>query len=130
LPAQPAKKIDAIPINIAAQLVEKTDSAKVASTLEYYGYHPQGIEDGYQVMRTPIGNEIRFSFTYSESKYPTVIVKTTGTSKSIYDKLKELDFEKSGNGYEKMRNRYSQYKTHCSLGRHSTLIFRRSPNQK
>ena len=35
LSANAAKKIEANAINIAAILVEKTDSAKVASTLEY-----------------------------------------------------------------------------------------------
>ena len=104
------KNIEANPINIAAQLVEKTDSAKIDSTLEYYGYQPQGTEDGYQIMRTPNGNEIRFSFTEATStnKYPTVVVKTHGTSRSINEKLKELDFEKTGNGYEKMKNAYSK----------------------
>lgn len=128
LPAQAVKKIEANPINIAAVLVEKTDSAKIASTLEYYGYHPQGTEDGYQIMRTPNGNEIRFSFTDGGDKYPTVVVKTHGTSRSIDAKLKELDFEKSGNGYEKMKNPYSKFKTKCSFGPHNTLIFRRVRN--
>ncbi|MDE5886544.1 MAG: hypothetical protein K2H46_03040, partial [Muribaculaceae bacterium] len=89
-----------------------------------------GTEDGYQIMRTSNSNEIRFSFTSSESKYPTVIVKTTGTNRSIHDKLKELDFEKSGNGYEKKRNQNSHYKTYCSFGPHDILIFRRISNQK
>lgn len=126
--ANAVKKIEANPINIAAQLVEKTDSTKVASTLEYYGYHPQGTEDGYQIMRTQNGNEIRFSFTDSGNKYPTVVVKTHGTTKSIDVKLKELDFEKSGNGYEKMKNVYSKFKTQCKFGSHNTLIFKRIKN--
>ena len=126
--ANAAKKIEANPINIAAQLVEKTDSAKVASTLEYYGYQPQGTEDGYQIMRTSNGNEIRFSFNNNGDKYPTVVVKTHGTSRSIDEKLKELDFEKSGNGYEKIKNAYSKFKTKCSFGSHNTLIFRRIRN--
>lgn len=128
LPAQAVKKIEANPINIAAVLVEKTDSAKIASTLEYYGYHPQGTEDGYQIMRTPNGNEIRFSFTDGGDKYPTVVVKTHGTSKSIDEKLKELDFEKSDNSYEKIKNVNSKFKTKCSLVSHNTLIFRRVLN--
>ena len=126
--ANAAKKIEANPINIAAILVEKTDSAKIASPLEYYGYHPQGTEDGYQIMRTSNGNEIRCTFTDSGDKYPTVVVKTHGTSRPIDDKLKELDFEKSGNGYEKMKNAYSKFKTKCSLGSHNTLIFLRVRN--
>ena len=125
-----AKKIEANPINIAAQLVEKTDSAKVASTLEYYGYVSQGTEDGYQIMRTPNGNEIWFSFTEATStnKYPTIVVKTRVTTKSIDAILKELDFEKSGNGCEKMKNAHSKFKTKCNFGSNNTLIFRRIKN--
>ena len=129
IPATAAKKFEANPINIAAVLVEKTDSANVASTLDFYGYTFQNKEDGYTVMKHPNGNEIRYSFNPAESKYPTVIVKTTGTRKSVDEKLKELDFEKSGNGYEKMRNQYSQYKTQCGFGPHNVLIFQRIQNK-
>ena len=124
------KKIEANPINIAAVLVEKTDSAKVASTLEYYGYHPQGTEDGYQIMRTPNGNEIRFTFSEvtSTNKYPTIVVKAHGTARAIDSRLKGINFEKSGSSYEKMKNKYSKFKTKCTLGPHSTLIFRRVQN--
>lgn len=127
--ANAVKKIEANPINIAAVLVEKTDSAKVASTLEFYGYTFQTEEDGYTVMKHSNGNEIRYSFNPAETKYPTVIVKTKGTRKSIDAKLKELDFEKSGNGYEKIRNQNSRYKTQCNFGSHSTILFLRTRNE-
>ena len=131
LPANAAiKKFEADPINIAAIIVEKADSANVASTLSFYGYTFQTKEDGYTVMRHPNGNEIRYSFSQTENKYPTVIVKTKGTRKSIDTKLNELDFVKSGKGYEKIRNQYSKFKTNCTFGPHSNLIFRRTPNQK
>lgn len=126
LPAGAVKKIQANPINIAVTLVEKSDSAKIASSLEYYGYILQGTEDGYIIMKDSQGNEIRYSFNPSESKYPTIIVKATGTRKTIDAKLKELDFEKAGNSYEKMRNSYSKYKTQCNFGPQSTLTLRRT----
>ena len=130
LPANAAiKKFEADPINIAAIIVEKADSANVASTLSFYGYTFQTKEDGYTVMRHPNGNEIRYSFSQTENKYPTVIVKTKGTRKSIDTKLNELDFVKSGNSYEKMRNRNSRFKTQCSHGPYSTLILKRIKNR-
>ena len=130
LPAHAIKKFEADPINIAAVLVEKSDSANVASTLAFYGYTFQTKEDGYTVMRHPNGNEIRFSFNTVESKYPTIRVKTKGTRKSIDSKLIELDFVKTRHGYEKIRNQYSKYKTSCTFGPHGLLIFQRLSNQK
>ena len=130
LPASAVKKISADPINIAIILVEKTDSANVATTLEYYGYTLQGTEDSFQIMKDSNGNEIRYSFKESDSsnKYPTVIVKTKGTHKTLDSKLKELNFEKVSNGYERMRNRNSKYKTQCKFGHNSTMTIRRIPN--
>ena len=130
LPAEAVKKITPNPINLAITLVEKTDSAKIASTLTYYGYTPQGTEDSYNVMKDSNGNEIRYSFKESNSnnKYPTVIVKTQGTHKVIDSKLKDLNFEKVGNGYERMKNKYSKYKTQCKFGHKSTMRIRRIPN--
>lgn len=129
LPSSSAKKIDANPINIAVTLVEKTDSAKVASTLEYYGYTPQGIENGYCVMKNTQGNEIRFSFNDNgtHSNFPTILVKLNITEKDLNTRLKDLDFEKSGNGYQKAKNAYSRYTTQCSTSPHNTLTFRRVP---
>ena len=117
---------EANPLNIAATLVEKTDSAKVASMLEYYGYTLHDIENGYCVMRHPNGTEIRFTFNENgtPSKYPTVTVKHNETQRDLNTQLKGLDFEKSGNGYERIRNKQSLYYTRCKSGPHSTLIFR------
>ena len=130
LPASAVKKIEANPINIAVSLVEKTDSAKIASTLDYYGYTYQGTDDGYTVMKNTKGNEIRFSFSESDvpNKYPTIIVKNHNTSKETDSRLKELNFEKVGNKYEYKRNSYSKFKTQCSFGHKSTLILRRIQN--
>ena len=130
LPASAAKKIEANPINIAVNLVEKTDSLRIASTLDYYGYTYQNTEDGYTVMQDTNGNEIRYSFKEidSSNKYPIVIVKIQGTHKAIDSKLKELDFEKIGNCYEHMRNEYSKYRTQCKFSPKSTMIIRRILN--
>lgn len=130
LPANAVKKFEADPINIAAVIVEKTDSANVASTLSFYGYTFQTKEDGYTIMRHPNGNEIRYSFSQTENNYPTVIVKTKGTRKSIDTKLNELDFVNSGKGYDKIRNQYSKFKTQCNFGLRSTLIFQHSTINK
>ena len=129
LPASAVKKIEANPINIAATLVEKTDSAKIASTLEYYGYTPQAPENGYQVMKHSNGTEIRFSFTEdgTPTKYPTVIVKHNTHSKDIPSCMKGLDFESTNNGYKKEKNQFSRYITRCQHGPKSTLIFHRIP---
>ena len=129
-PAQAVKKFEADPINIAAVIVEKSDSSMIASTLDFYGYTFQTEEDDYIVMKHPNGDEIRYSFSTLESKYPIVEVKAKGTRKSIDKRLNELDFDKSGNGYEKIRNLYSKFKTQCNFGPRGTLIFRRSPNKK
>ena len=127
LPASAVKKIQANPINIAISLVEKTDSAKIASTLTYYGYTHQATEDGYSVMTDPNGNEIRFSFSKNSSndKYPTVKVKANDSHKELDLKLKELNFEKKGNSYERIRNQYSKYKTRCSFASRSTMVIQR-----
>ena len=130
LPAHAIKKFEANPINIAAVIVEKTDSANVASTLSFYGYAFQNNEDGYTVMKHPNGNEIRYSFNRTEDRFPIVVLKTKGTRKSLDAKLSELYFEKSGKGYERIRNMYSQYKTHCGFGPNGALIFSRKLNKK
>lgn len=128
LPASAVKKIEANPINIAASLVEKTDSAKIASTLEYYGYLPSGIENGYQILKHSNSTEIRFTFNENgiPTQYPTVIVKHNTHSKDIPDCLKGLDFESIHNGYKKEKNQFSRYITQCQHGPKGTLIFRRT----
>ena len=130
LPAGAVKKFEPNPINVAAVVVEKTDSAKVASTCEYYGFKYQGVEDAYTVMKRPNGNEIKFTFKENGSpqKYPTVVVKTKETHKEIGERLKAVNFEKEGNIYTAPHNIYSRYITQCHLGTHNTLIFRRLYN--
>lgn len=130
LPAGAVKKFEPNPINVAAVIIEKTDSAKVASTCEYYGFTYQGVEDGYTVMKRPNGNEIKFTFNDNGTpqKYPTVVVKAKGTHKEIEEHLKAVNFEKEGNKYTVPHNLYSRYITQCSIGSRNTLVFRRLYN--
>ena len=131
LPASAVKKFEPNPINIAAMMVEKTDSAQIASTCEYYGYSYDGGKDGYTVMKRPNGSEFRFTFNENGTiqEYPTIILQTKQAHKEIDARLKELGFEKEGNIYEIKRNQYSRYITKCNLGPHKALIFRREYNQ-
>lgn len=126
LPASAVKKIQANPINLAITLVEKTDSTKIASMLEYYGYTLHDTENGYCIMKHPNGTEIRFTFNENgtSSKYPTVTVKHNSTERDLSSRLKELDFEKSGNGFEKAKNAYSRYSIQCTTDSHNILTFR------
>ena len=130
LPASAIKKFEANPINIATLMVEKTDSAQIASTCEYYGFAYQGEEDGYTVMKRPNGNEIRFTFKDNGivQKYPTIVVKTKEAHKNIEARLEELGFERKGHIYEIKRNQYSRWVKQCDFGPHNTLIFRRFYN--
>lgn len=130
LTASAVKKFEPNPINVAVVIVEKTDSTKVASTCEYYGFTYQGVEEGYTVMKRSNGNEIKFTFNYNDTtqKYPTVIVKTKGTYKEIGERLKAVNYEKDGSVYTAPHNLYSRYITQCSLSNHNTLIFRRLYN--
>lgn len=130
LPTSAVKKFEPNPINVAAIIVEKTDSTKVASTCEYYGFAYQGVEDGYTVMKRANGVEIKFTFreNCNPLKYPTILVKTKETHKEINERLKELSFDKEGNVYKAPYNQYSRYITQCSFGRGNTLIFQRIYN--
>ena len=131
LPASAVKKFEPNPINVAAVIVEKTDSAQIASTCEYYGFAYQGAENGYTVMKRSNGNEIKFTFNDNGTlqKYPIIVVKAKEAHKEIDVRLKELNFEKKGNIYEIRRNQYSRYITQCNFGSHNTLVFCRQYNQ-
>ena len=127
LPAGAVKKIEANPINLAVVLAEKADKSKIASYIDYYGYTLQAPDNEYQVMKHPNGDEIRYSFNIDdkESQYPTVIVKVRETPKAIDARLKELNFIKVGNNYERGFFRYNNYVTQCSFGPHNTLVISR-----
>lgn len=131
LPAGAVKKFQPNPINVATVILEKTDSVKVASTCEYYGFTYQGVEDGYTVMKRKDGTEIKFTFNENgtHQKYPTIIVKAKGTQKEIEEHLKGVNFEKEGNIYACPHNIYSRYIKQCSIDSHDTLTFRMFYNQ-
>ena len=127
LPAGAVKRIEAHPVNVAAMIAEKGDSAHIDSYFKYYGYTQDGTDaNGYTVMRHRNGNEIRYTFQDGNSimKYPTVIVKTNDTHKAIDERLSEIKFHKAGNSYESTNPRMSYYQTTCCFGPHNTLIFR------
>ena len=130
LPAGAVKKFEPNPINVAAIIVEKIDSTKVASTCEYYGFKYQGVEDGYTIMKRQNGTEIKFTFKENGNpqKYPTIVVKAKGTHKEIENCLEAVNFEKEGSIYAATHNLYSRYIKQCSIGPHNTLIFRRLYN--
>lgn len=130
LPASAVKKFEANPINIAAVMVEKTDSAQIASTCEYYGFTYQEVEDGFTVLKRSNNSEIKFTFNDNGTtqKYPIIVVTTREAHKEIDTRLKELGFEKKGNIYEIKRNQFSRYITQCYFGTRNTLIFRRLYN--
>ena len=130
LPVSAVKKFEPNSINVAAVIVEKTDSAQIVSTCEYYGFTYQGIEDGYTIMKRTNGNEIKFTFNDNgtQQKYPIIVVKAKEAHKEIDARLKELNFEKNGNIYEIRHNQYSRYITQCNFGPHNTLVFHRLYN--
>ncbi len=101
----PIRKIEANPINVAVSLTERTDSATIASICEYYGYINQPSQKDYTVFQHPKGSIIRYSFKKADvttgSKYPTIEVKCKGTQKEKEVILKNLNFQKSGNSYER-----------------------------
>lgn len=126
IPVQALKTINVNPINLAVVIVEKTDTAKIKMEFDYYGYQLQDIEDDYYIMKSPKGNEIRYTFkdTITSGNYPTVIVKTTETRKEIEARLKDLKFEKEGNTFRCLRSRNDDHIFQCTYGPYKTLIFK------
>ncbi len=114
-------KIEANPINIAYTLSQKSDTAKIASLLDYYGYTPQTLpSEGWRASFThPNGSQIRYKLTEG-NKYPTVEVQSKASAKENDQILKDLNFKKRGNAYQLIRTGVS---THCSQAPHNSLIF-------
>lgn len=123
LPVGAIKKIEANPINIAVMLTQEIDTAKIASTCEYYGYERQLPKDGYTIFTHANGSQIRFKHPEGE-KYPTIEVKSKVSNKEKYKILKNLDFQKSGNAYER---KSIGYITRCTNGKSGYLVL---TNQK
>ncbi len=129
-------QIHANPINIAARLVLQQDSAKIASTLEYYGYTPvnsnsqsasrktQNAEDGFSVFTHPDGTIILFSFPDSETN-PTVQVHSKTNRPKTEKILEELDYKKNGDHFENIMSKYSKYLKKCTFGPNNSVTFQR-----
>lgn len=126
-PAYPVKPQTANPINIASRLIMQSDSAKVASTLEYYGYSIQPSDNEYIVFKHPDGTIIRFTYPPADYKqnYHTVVVVSKVDKKEAEKRLKELDYKKVENGYESNSSKYSTHITKCSFGSGKTITFQR-----
>lgn len=115
------KKVQANPINIAYILSQKSDTAKIISTLVYYGYIPQSpsSEGKGTLFIHPNGSQIRYEFKDGD-KYPTVEVRTKASAKEKAQILNDLNFKKTGNAYE----RKSPGSTvRCTSGSHNFLTF-------
>ena len=139
LPLHAVKKIEANPINIAVMLTQEIDTARMASTLEYYGYTAithtarradtkpqasilraqQANTDGFAVYSHPNGSVIRYKFENSNQKYPTIEVISKTSQKDKDQTLKNLNFQKIGNSYERKSVGYT---TRCINGPHGSLI--------
>lgn len=99
LPIHAAGKVEANPINIAYTIAEKTDSAKIVSTLAYYGYAPQISQNNNTIYLHPNGSEIDFSFEENgvNQEYPIVRALTKTTEKDKQKTLSQLKFKKIKN---------------------------------
>ena len=138
LTASAVKKIEANPINVAFILAQETDSAKIASICDYYGYQPSpdngtvsktasaGLSSGEtNTYRHPNGSILRISFRDAtpDQPYPQVEVKSKQSSKDIDFTLTDLRFKKQGNGYERKLGQYARYTTTCKHASHDFLLF-------
>lgn len=126
LPAVAIKKIEANPVNLAFLLSQETDSAKMSSICEYYGYISQPSQDGYAVYRHPKNSSvIRYSFkgASTEQPYPYVEVKSNIGAKDTDFTLTDLKFNKAGSGYVRKLGQYARSTFQCKHGPHGFLIF-------
>lgn len=120
-------KVEANPINIAAQLVLIQDKDKLISSLDYYGYTPldSGIwtldsDHGTSAVFThPNGSQIRYQFN-NGNIYPSIEVHSKASAKEKDQILKSLNFHKAGNSYNRETIGCT---TNCSSGPHNSLIF-------
>ncbi len=134
-PAQAVRKIEANPINVAVMLTEKLDSDDMAATLRYYGYalsseSKPSLKTEDSRLKTeyshPNGSVIRYSFTKADNGklYFTIEVNGKATQKEKEEILKNLNFRKNGNAYER---RSLNHLTRCTNGPRGSLIFQQQP---
>ncbi len=130
LPISAIKKIEANPINVAFMLAQESDSAKMASICDYYGYVIQPSQEGYIIFKHPNSSIIRYSFkeTSKEQPYPYVEVKSKLSSKEIDFTLTDLNFKKNGSEYVRKVGQFARSVFNCKhvpkgfLGFHKTVI--------
>ena len=125
LPARAVKKIEANPVNLAFLLSQETDSAKIASICDYYGYISQPSQDGYAVYLHPKNSSvIRYSFQDATNgqPYPYVEVKPKMSAKDIDFTLTDLNFKKAGSAYVRKPDHYARSSFQCKHGPHGFLI--------
>ncbi len=124
IPAGAVKTINANPVNLAVAIVEKVDSVKVQREFDYYGYKFLSTEDGFKVMKSPNGHEIRYSFQDPKAldNHPVVIVKTTETSEELNKRLTNLKFKKEGNSYNRIASLDDRHIIQCTPGPSNTLL--------
>lgn len=126
LPAGAVKKIEANPINIAVMLTQERDTAEIASTCVYYGYERQLPQDGYTIFTHVNGSKIRYKLIDGD-KYPTLEVKSKVSEKEKDKILKNLNFQKNGNAYERKSIGHT---TRCASGKNGYLILtKQKPSQ-
>lgn len=125
LPVGAVKRINANPVNIAAVIVEMVDSVKIQREFNYYGYTLYSIEDGFKVMKSSNGNEIRYSFQDEKAldNHPVVIVKSTETPLELDNRLNELQFNKEGYNYRRLARRDDRHITQCTPVSGNTFLF-------
>ena len=114
------KRIEANPINVAVMLSEQTDSTTLASTCEYYGYILQQPQEEYTVLKHPNGSVIRYTFKEDDNgkALPSIEVTSKASQKEKDQILNSLNFQKTGDSYER---RSVGYTIRCSNGPHGTL---------
>lgn len=129
LPIHAVRKVEANAINVAVMLTEQVDTDAIASTCEYYGYERQPSQDGYNVYKHPNGSIIRYTFTTAENgkEYPTIEVKSKGNQKDNDELLQGLNFQKSGNSYER---KSIGHRTRCTSSSQGSLCFSNYPKIK
>lgn len=130
LSANAVRKIEANPINIAAILVEKTDSDDMSSICEYYGYIWESSDSNYTIYKHPTnGSIIKYTIfeEYPNQRLTTVEVKSKVNGKEIDNILKDLNFKPTNKGYERQSFGFVY---HCTAGNHGYLMFTQQKKQK
>lgn len=109
------KPIDVNPINLAVTLVEMTDSSEIVSTLKYYGFTEEPKSSEFNVYDKPDGTIVKYKFTENGQSLPYPIIDIS-SKRGFIDRdkiLKDLDFKKKGNSYERIKSKSSKYSTIC-----------------